>query len=500
MKQNRKIKVLLVDDDQLVLDDLMRAIEWEKEGFQIVGTAKHGKQAFSLYKTFHPQIIITDVIMPIMNGIDLIKAIKSIDPKAEFLILSSYDEFDYAKSAMSLGVTNYLLKLELTPTLLTTLLQEISSKLEHEQKTLFLHQQLLLQEYMKHRDISSTIVDSILLKKYCFYFIGWSEAYHDQVFNQHPSKLASWQTIENLSKVLHLSDRDLIFANDHYVVVGYLPAKTSSMSRLPVHALREALPLLGNAAKIFYTNSPCNIKQFRILYEETIDVCNFKLLFSEASLIALEELAAKAEHRYSEPVSIEAAALMQLYSKSSSEQAIKEFLDQLYSCERIEPFVSLYHYTKALLGQKGFTDATFTGYDGFCSFVLNAFHKLQKQHYESAPVYSAHINKAIHYIEANYADSALSTESIADQLGISCGRLSVLFKKETGKTLVEYITDYRVQRATWFLLNSNKKIYEIASAVGYNSSQYFSQIFLHKTGKKPLDYRQSSITTITIGE
>ncbi|HHV10982.1 MAG TPA: response regulator [Clostridiales bacterium] len=500
MKQNREIKVLLVDDDQLVLDDLIRSINWKKEGFHIVGTATNGKRALSLFKAFHPQIVITDVIMPIMNGIELIKAIKSISDKTEFLILSSYDEFDYAKSAMSLGVTDYLLKMELTPVLMTNILLEISSKLENEQKTFSLHQQLLLQEYMKHRDIASTIFDSILHKKYNFYFIGWSDTYKYQVFNQHPLKTASQQTIENISKVLHLGDRDLIFANDHYVLIGYVPSKLSNSSSLHLKALRDSLPLLANSAKVFYTNNACSIKHFRTIYEETLNVCNFELLFSEDSCISLDEIYSNMEHKHTQPISIESTTIAQLYSKSSTEEAIKEFLDKLYSCKQTEPFISLYHYTNTLTGQKEFTLNMFTGFDSFCSFIIDAFHTLLTQQYDSIPAYSAHVNKAIAFIESNFANSTLSTESIADNLGISCGRLSVLFKKETGKTLVEYITDYRIQHATWLLLNSNKKIYEIASAVGYNSSQYFSQIFLHKTGKKPLDYRQSSITTITIGE
>ena len=89
---------------------------------------------------------------------------------------------------------------------------------------------------------------------------------------------------------------------------------------------------------------------------------------------------------------------------------------------------------------------------------------------------------------------------MAEDIGISSGRISVLFKQEVSKTINEYITGIRIDAAIDLLLHSNYKIYEIADRVGYRSSQYFSQIFLSFTGRKPLDYRKNTLTTIVIGD
>jgi AraC-like DNA-binding protein len=111
--------------------------------------------------------------------------------------------------------------------------------------------------------------------------------------------------------------------------------------------------------------------------------------------------------------------------------------------------------------------------------------------YGSARQYGAAVNDAITFIQRNYSDDELTAEAISNSVGLSQSRLSVLFKQDTGKTLKEYLTDFRIQKAITLLENTNMKIYEIAEKCGYHSSQYFSQIIFQNTGKRPLDFRRA---------
>ena len=104
--------------------------------------------------------------------------------------------------------------------------------------------------------------------------------------------------------------------------------------------------------------------------------------------------------------------------------------------------------------------------------------------------YSISIRNAIDYMRHNYSHSDLTIDIIANQVGFSSGRLSVLFKQEVGQTVNKFLTDIRIEMAISLLENSQCKIYEIAEMVGYKSSQYFSQIFCRSTGRRPIDYRK----------
>lgn len=498
MKDFEPITILLVDDDQLVLNDLLGLIDWESEGYEIIVTAFNGKQALELFKMFQPNIVLTDIIMPIMNGIDLIKEIKKQHDKTEFLVLSSYDEFSYAKSAMTLGVSDYVLKMELTPEYLLEKLNDLSSKIRNNQKSFLYHQRLILQEYMLHHDVESSIFDKISNKKFDFYAIGLDSGYRREVFCQHTLKPFSTHALSMMKETFHLSDDDLIFTYEHYIIIGYLSKLVSSRSKYNRRDIVELLSSLPFTTKLFYLDQPCTIKSFRTLFEKKLNICNYQLLFSSMTQFSLEKTGDSDNHKTYASIS-PSVLLSQLFSDHSTEQDILEYMKTVHCNMQTSAAVALYRYACRITNQNPDVSDCFSDFDSFSEFIIDCYHEYMAQK-ESEKSYSLHVARAVSYIESNYSNSNLSNEVIADNLGISCGRLSVLFKKETEKTLGEYITDYRIQKATELLLNSNKKIYEIAAMVGYNSSQYFSQIFLHKTGKKPLDFRQASITTIKIGE
>ena len=334
MMKNALIKLLIVEDEKVFLDDFISQINWNLEGFNITATAANGKIGLFKYEQFHPQVIITDIQMPKLNGLDMIKAIRQQDPHVIFIILSSYDEFEYARQAVKYGVEDYILKIELNPQILRKKLSEIKEKVFQLENT-------LLSDYIaKLRNLISS-------------------------GNSEPAAINS---------LLH----------NFY---NYLPLLLDELVRLSVNELKNQFQLLGKP-DYFISQQP-----------------------------------------------------------DTSEELIAYISKMISSAERIHKY--------------GNTDN-----------------------------YSPVITAAMEYINRHYYDANLRIEDIAEAIGISSSRLSVLFKKETSHTIIDVLTQVRIQNAKELLRANHFKIYEIASMVGYKSTQYFSTIFFKQTGIQPTDYRK----------
>ena len=124
-------KVMLVDDEKLILQGVLNIIDWDKLGLKITHMVQNGKEALEKYDEEPVDIIITDINMPVINGLELIKSIKEKNKKVKFIVLSGYDDFNYAKQAIGIGVEDYLLK-PITKNALIERLSEIRSRYEHE--------------------------------------------------------------------------------------------------------------------------------------------------------------------------------------------------------------------------------------------------------------------------------------------------------------------------------------------------------------------------------
>jgi two-component system response regulator YesN len=122
--------VLIVDDEEIIRNGIAQVIDWNKAGYKLIGTAEHGIDALHKITTYLPDIVITDLKMPVMDGISLIKEVRKLEVSTEFIILSGYSEFEYAKIAMEYGIRYYLLK----PTNDNTILQTLNQVREEIQK------------------------------------------------------------------------------------------------------------------------------------------------------------------------------------------------------------------------------------------------------------------------------------------------------------------------------------------------------------------------------
>ena len=126
------LSVLIVDDERFILDDLATIVNWERLGFKIVATAFNGRQGLKKYREFHPQLILADIRMPFMDGIEMVREIRKNDQSTRIVLLTAYEDFSYAKAAISLGITEYLVKSEIAEKSLEELLRRIHIAIDQD--------------------------------------------------------------------------------------------------------------------------------------------------------------------------------------------------------------------------------------------------------------------------------------------------------------------------------------------------------------------------------
>lgn len=511
----KPITVLIVDDDYLVIQDLKTLVCWKELGFQIVATASNGKKALLLYQKYHPQVVMTDISMPVMNGLDLIEEIKKIDSQVQTLIISSYADFSYAKRAMENGVSEYLLKDEITKESLTHKLNRLALAMNHSQQTAQHSLRILLNDYflsdnttdlfLQDRISRDTIDSQILpLLKEKYYFLVYTFRIPFEKINEHYEKM------EKRGKKLYLelmkfrfeqNITPLIFYFYNYVIVGI---KMDMAKELQINMLKNTGMNLLNYVKrctdepivCFYFPEKISLKNYRRLLQKLFGLFMFYAACPNKDFINIQTI-------YNE----ESITVSQQFNYALISENINN-PDFLY--EKLESYVI------PLFQNKDFISISLLYFNlclhmenlihhklDFCSpkYLQNTaeFMEFFRSTYElcmiesskdSTKNYSTAIIKAIEFMKKNYSNSNLTSVHIAEHVMLSSGRLSVLFKQEVGQTINDYLISLRIAQAIHLLEHTNYKIYEITEKVGYKSAQYFSQVFNQRTGKRPLDFRR----------
>ena len=159
------IRIMIVDDERLAIEDLCTIVDWEALGFEIVATAFNGAQAFTKFMQLRPQIIITDIKMPIMDGIELIRRIREVDQQVLLLLLTAYEDFSYARSAIQQGITDYIIKSEITPYSLETLLAKLRDLAEKQTKNRNILTDTMIETFFVLPDAPVSAEAEIMLRK-----------------------------------------------------------------------------------------------------------------------------------------------------------------------------------------------------------------------------------------------------------------------------------------------------------------------------------------------
>lgn len=499
----RKIKTLLVDDDYLVLQDLEKMVEWDSLGFQIIDTAANGKRALEISQKNIPDLIVSDISMPVMDGFDFIEELKALNPQVYTIFISSYASFDYARRALQNHIHSYILKNEMTAeSLIKELLQAKKHILQNEslQKE---ETEAALKKYFETRSQHPALDQELLHRKFVFFFIASHTPLQKlKLHFQNISETGNELYKKFQPQINEIYPDAYVFSMDEFVIAAIpwaslgKPFSCTSVS-ISCKNLRNKLQKIQEEKIQLYTiPEKLSVPDGKNMFYHLLPWLHF---FNSFPAYAKWDMSAFMEKAF--------AGIRQGFPYDCLEKSlehpeffIKElesYTATLFEVMDADSIFMLYHNLLLQLEELSghmvpINDCNlFTNQKAFTDFFENIYKEIQQYlSRKGKNGYSPWLAEAINYMKNNYANSSLTVEQIAETAGLSASRFSVLFRQETGQTVNDYLTEIRISQAVFLLENSNCKIYEIAGKVGYKSSQYFSQIFSLKTGCKPLHFRK----------
>lgn len=527
------LNILLVDDEQLIIHHLIKIISTFEIPHKVVGTANNNKQALTLIRETHPNIVITDIRMGASSGLDLCDTLKVTMPHTKVIILSGFDDFTYAQKALSYNVFSYLLKpineKELYDQLhqLNTLITE---EKEAENKNFQLKNQLreclpLMREWffkIIHENRSQLdIIDStfrlfdidILNPLYQAIYIDFSQksdaddiekdlinvstiAQTIQLLIGNHVKTIYFYDTSSITIILSESNEDLVEMHTHSYQLAdrirlFLDYNYKDQFSIGLSTSIQNLELLNQSVKDAMTASKYS---FYIGFGEIICITDVELRNSNEQVTSftyiqedlLKHLKLCDQHNAAQFLHIFYLNVLQLHG------------DQTLSRNK---FLELYYYLSNALEQEFDFEknahASITGSIRSCvnleeikgvltRYITSIIKEIEHLRTKKSRKL---IDKAKTHIKANYAHD-ITLESIAYEVGLSACYLSTLFKQIENISIKEYIIDIRLEASRELLRDINMKIYEVAANVGYTDSRYFSQLFRKKTGYTPGQYRE----------
>jgi two-component system response regulator YesN len=494
-------KVLIIDDEPTMREGLEFLIDWEAYGFKIIDSAENGKLGLEKIIAYKPDLVITDIRMPRMDGLEMIKEVQSMETSPQFIVLSGYSDFKYAKEAVSLGVFSYLLK----PIDENELIKELSKIKEDIE--LYKEQQESLLQY-KAYEISSRIKAYLINQQYSnelkkilqhrsFRLIGC--IYNSATINRRqlekliPDSERLQTYTFNHGNTLYI----LVLGSDEKTCEQYLNLLNSTIQpeeKSIVMTISESVDSLEQLPKIYGQIQLLKEKIYvfddeMILTSELLNVTsNNPNMFDEIQLLK-KSLTEVIKGNNLEKFPKIKSHFIEIYKKSGWEiEIIKANLSEvmifcLESLAKRMDDSELQKYRSdilsVILSKETLRDAL--------SELENIFQNIAltyQQSFESENI----VQKIIRYTKENY-EKELTMTDIAEKFNYSHSYLGKKFRTETGMSYHIYLDQIRIEEAKSLLSDSSLYIYEISERVGYSSSDYFHKKFKENIGLSPNQYR-----------
>ena len=536
-----EIKVFLVEDEMVIRRGIKNSIDWEKEGYIFCGEASDGELAYPMIIKEKPDILITDIRMPFMDGLELCKLVKKELPNIKILILSGYDEFDYAKEAIRLGVTEYLLKPISSGKLLEALngvsesirrekedkdlvrkyMEEMRENTEHEKQKFF--EQMIagnlsmadaLETGKKYEMNLSAGMYNLLLFRFTLgkenrksgellgeaeYAIEKLTERLEYVF-EFQRGVEGWAFLlmadneEQMSERVKELSKDLEEIMKNYSTIAYFGGIGQPVARLREleESFREAERALA-ARFIMELNQIISVEDIRMAQNvDTLDDIEI------TSFGEIEKTRTMLEKFLNNGAEDEIDEFVDVYINELPEENLKSVLMRQYIimdayivmmsfCEKFEGIEGEMQAQSEELKNSMKTIQTLEEIKNYIRMLLKKIIGVRDT--ISGRRYSDIIEIAKDQIRKTYMSDEISLNTIAAEIGMSPSYFSSIFSKEMGKTFVEYLTEIRMDRAKELLMCSSMKTSEIGYEVGYKDPHYFSYIFKKTQNCTPKEFR-----------
>jgi two-component system, response regulator YesN len=533
-------KVVLVDDEEIVREGIRDKIPWGDLGFELIGTAENGQEAFDMIQSNQVDLLITDICMPIMDGLALTENVKNISPSIKIIILSGYDQFDYAQNAIKLGVQDYILKpitskemKALLSKVRKTLDEEISGKAYLENLRKQVQESLpLLKERFLNQLISFPISDEEFVRNCSYLSMKLSQPPCMVLIIDLDSMDQGFDEIQLLQfAILNLSvewfrgrEEHIVFSNRQGQTVILLSGNNPQLIQEQAFSISKEIQeviqdKLKTLVSIGIGSNVTEVKDIHVSYQKAFAALEYRFLLGKNQIINIADME-KEQCAFSQPLDLEKKLLTNI--KVGSIAITHELIDSIFThlektglnrCKLyIMELLVMINKTFYELGleHQPFWGESLGSMTEFHQYkTMNEIKNWLKVVCEDANLLiterrtssaKLQVEQAKQYIQEYYADSSISLSSICKYLYVSVSYFSLIFKKETGETFVEFLTKFRLEKAKQLLRGTDYKTYEIAEMAGYSDPHYFSAVFKKQVGVSPKEYRSSLQSTMAVTE
>ncbi len=541
------LKIFLAEDEVIVRETIKRMIPWENLGFELVGEAADGEMALPLLIRQQPDLLITDIKMPFMDGLTLARLAKKEVPGLKVVILSGYDDFNYAKQAINIGVEDYLLK-PITKNALIERLTEIRSRYEDEktQREYYekFHREMQAYEKNSSRDFFEALVSGSLdmmelykrAEKLGLDIVA--ESYNILIFTMNCNEdfsgrregYSSWEaeSLEMLEKFFTGHPFAMLFRSNVFSYGVLIKGEKNSIrenTRICIEEIRkifdrkednkewfvavgESVERLSQIQKSYHSASRAFSQRY--LYDE-------KVLYYEEMLAMEKKDVTNDDSEYLQKVDVNALnpTILQKFLSNGLLEETKNFVQDYFYAIGQEPMESVVFRSYVILNVR-FSVLSFLKELGCDTKTLEPddteeilaesgrnmdstiayAEKMISQAIQLRDRNSGNKNRsilktAVDFIDQHYMEEDMSLNKAANAANVSANHFSALFSQNMGQTFIEYLTSLRMDKAKEYLRCTGMRSSEIAGEVGYKDAHYFSYLFKKTQGMTPSDYRKA---------
>ncbi len=535
------IKVFLVEDEIIIREAIHKMIPWAEYGFELIGEAKDGEMALPLIKKSKPDVLITDIKMPFMDGLTLSRLVKKDLPNTKIIIISGYDDFDYARQAITLGIEQYLLK-PISKDEFLEVLEGIRSKYkkENEQKLYYQKFENEIKAYEKNaqRDFFELLVSEdvdlqriyeqadrlqIDIMAQCYnlvlFDIGAKSDYQN-VGDRYSNDAAD---VQNKIDEFFINNRSYqLFRNQQFNYAVLIKGDENEIGQITAECIEflkttfeqngtlEWFVCAGKSVERLSMMSECYkeaMKSFAYRY------LGYRYVFSyeniektekdeDMNLQNIDMNAVKQEIIYNflfNALDEEVDSFVKNYLQMIGGEAMRSKMFQQYILLNLHfcltSFAEKLGYDKTEIDDslKFIVDERIKSTEDLEKIIGSILRKgIRLREERSKGRNQSVIRTALQYMEENFTDDSLTLNRVAGVANVSANHFSALFSQEMGQTFIEYLTQLRMSRAKEQLRCTDMRSGEIALEVGYKDPHYFSFLFKKTQGCTPSEYRNQT--------
>lgn len=529
------IKVFLVEDEFVVREGIKKNINWAEHGYEFCGEASDGELALPMIQKLKPDIVITDIKMPFMDGLALSRLVKAEFPWIEIIILSGYEEFGYAKEGIKIGVAEYLSK----PISGNDLLHEVDKLAE---KITIKKKEREVQEKFKaemaenvqqaRKNLFQDLVNAEkpvpeLLETARKLNMDLSALWYNVVLVkmkslQHEQQEYSNSIVEIEEKLSQLDNSQNVLVFDRNLEGKALIFKADSHEELLVkqeenlNNLREIFSSYDNICFFGGIGKPVNrLRELPISYENASHAFAHRFLMEGNRFLdskELEEGAYLVKEEFDignvDPKQIDREKVREFLKQGDLEE-IKYFMDEFFkniggalnsimfrqylamdTYFSVVEFVESLQLDRSQIEQLDMSSGILSGVESTENYIEKIINQgMVIRDKAASNRYRNVVDEVCGYIEENYAQEELSLNLLASHVNFSPNHLSMVFSQQTGQTFIKYLTDFRMNKAKELLRCTAKRSSEISIEVGYKDPHYFSYLFKKTQGMTPTQYR-----------